>query len=67
MTDVVTVGMAQRSSPTAQRLTAVQIIIPSMVQRVLEPTSLLPAENSSDYEQLCGAIISEGVVTPRDQ
>lgn len=38
---------------------ALQITIPSLFERLLQPTSLLPGESQGDYEQLRDTIIEE--------
>jgi hypothetical protein len=45
--------------PQAQRSGTPQITIPSLFQRLLQPTSLLPGESLGDYEQLRDSIIEE--------
>jgi hypothetical protein len=47
------------NAPQAQRSGALQITIPSLFQRLLQPTSLLPGESLGDYEQLRDSIIAE--------
>jgi hypothetical protein len=46
-------------NPQAQRSSALQITIPSLFQRLLQPTSLLPGESLGNYEQLRDSIIEE--------
>ena len=43
----------------AQHSGALQITIPSLFERLLQPTSLLPGESQGDYEQLRDTIIEE--------
>jgi hypothetical protein len=47
------------NSPQAQRSSALQITIPSLFQRLLQPMALLPGESASDYEQLRDSLIEE--------
>lgn len=51
------------NAPLALRSGVLQITIPSLFQRLLQPTSLLPGKSLSDYEQLRDTIIEE--VEPR--